>query len=270
MNPMQTLHPQIPVTKLVPSRIEPQSLEVWLLDGFELRCDGAVVGVPTSAQRLLSLLALRDRALLRGQVAGILWPDSSDAHAAASLRSALWRLRRLAFGIVEVTGHHLRLAPTVGVDVRRLAWRASDLAAGVPARPEDVRWIAGAGDLLPGWDEDWLITERERLRQLRLDTLESMTRQLAGLGMYAQAVEAGLAAVAGEPFRESAHRCLIEAHLAQGNVAEAIRRYQAYRDLMRAELLLEPSSHMEKLLERLMPVARGASGAGLATTLTTG
>jgi DNA-binding SARP family transcriptional activator len=58
--------------------------------------------------------------------------------------------------------------------------------------------------------------------------------------------------VAGEPLRESAHRCLIEAHLAQGNVAEAIRRYHAYRDLMLAELRLGPSPQMEKLLEPLM------------------
>jgi len=230
----------------------PGTVEVWLLDGFELRHDGIVVGVPASAQRLISLLALRDRAFPRSQVSGTLWPESSEDRAAASLRSALWRLRRLGFGLVEATGHHLRLAPGVEVDVRSLARRAADLAAGAPARPEDVDWIAGTGDLLPGWDEDWLTVERERLRQLRLATLEAMTHQLAGAGLFAQAVEAGLAAVAGEPLRESAHRCLIEAHLAQGNVAEAIRRYNAYRDLMLAELRLGPSPQMEKLLEPLM------------------
>jgi Bacterial transcriptional activator domain. len=57
-----------------------------------------------------------------------------------------------------------------------------------------------------------------------------------------------LAAVSGEPLRESAHRQLIEVHLAEGNRVEALRQYEAYRQLMRDELGLGPSPHIVNLV----------------------
>ena len=61
------------------------------------------------------------------------------------------------------------------------------------------------------------------------------------------AVEAGLAAVAAEPLRESAHRALIAAHLAEGNRSEAMRQFEFYRMLLGKELGLEPSAMMASL-----------------------
>ena len=58
-----------------------------LLNAFELRCDGEVVGLPISAQRLLAFLALHERPLLRPYVAGTLWLEANDERAGASLRS---------------------------------------------------------------------------------------------------------------------------------------------------------------------------------------
>ena len=69
--------------------------------------------------------------------------------------------------------------------------------------------------------------------------------------MFGSAVQAGLAAVAGEPLRESAHRILIEAYLAEGNVAEAIRQYASYRHTLYDELGVEPSPAMSSLMGRL-------------------
>ncbi|MGH8905014.1 MAG: AfsR/SARP family transcriptional regulator [Egibacteraceae bacterium] len=51
-------------------------------------------------------------------------------------------------------------------------------------------------------------------------------------GRYSQAIDAGLAAIAGEPLRESAHRALIRAYLAEGNPSEALRQYRIYRRLL--------------------------------------
>ncbi len=98
-----------------------------------------------------------------------------------------------------------------------------------------------AGDLLPGWYDDWVIVERERIRQLRLHALEVLCENLSRSGRHAQAVDAGLSAVAEEPLRESAQRALIAAHLREGNVSEAVRQYDRYRKLLGASLGLEPS-----------------------------
>ncbi|HEX2156656.1 MAG TPA: bacterial transcriptional activator domain-containing protein, partial [Actinomycetes bacterium] len=109
-----------------------------------------------------------------------------------------------------------------------------------------------AGDLLPDWYEDWVVLERERLRQLRLHALEALCARLTGAGRFGAAVQAGLAAVAGEPLRESAHRTLIRAHLAEGNPGEAVRQYHLYRRLLTDELAIEPSPAIRGLVQPLL------------------
>ena len=85
-----------------------------------------------------------------------------------------------------------------------------------------------SADLLPDWyDDDWVLVEREQYHQLRLHALEAMCARLTSIGRFGQAVQAGLAAVQGEPLRESAHYILIKAHLAAGNRWEATRQYEA-------------------------------------------
>jgi DNA-binding SARP family transcriptional activator len=70
-----------------------------------------------------------------------------------------------------------------------------------------------------------VVFERERFHQLRIHALESLCDQLAASRRYVQAEQAGLAAISGEPLRESAHRALIRVYLREGNRGEAIRQY---------------------------------------------
>ena len=112
---------------------------------------------------------------------------------------------------------------------------------------EDVRLVVESGELLPDWYDDWVMIERERLRQLRLHALEIVCRRLAAMRLFGPAVDAGLAAVLDEPLRESAQRALIEAHLAEGNRSEAIRQYNSYRERLYTELRLEPSPGLRRL-----------------------
>ncbi|WP_086663427.1 bacterial transcriptional activator domain-containing protein [Lentzea kentuckyensis] len=56
--------------------------------------------------------------------------------------------------------------------------------------------------------------------------------------------------------RESAHRTLVEPHLADGNPAQAVRQYQSYRELLRAQLGLEPSPHIHDLMRPLLRSTR--------------
>jgi len=225
-----------------------EPLRLQLLDSFALHCDGEPVALPPSVQRLVVFVTVHDRLLLRSYVAGTLWPETSEHSAGANLRSALWRLNRLGVRVVEAHGVTLQLSPGIRIDLReRLDDAQRLLAAGEPEidRLDDSLFRV---DLLPDWYDDWLIVERERFHQLRLRVLESVCDRFANRGEYARALDVGLAAVAGEPLRESAHRALVKVHLAEGNRAEAVRQYRLYSELLKEQLGLVPSPQMLELL----------------------
>ena len=220
-----------------------------LLDGFELACGAVTIHLPLPAQRLLALLALRDRPLERTHVAGLLWLDSTEARASGSLRSALWKLRQAHPGLVQESGHRLALSPAVIVDVRESeAWARRVLDPDEELRPGDASAASTRQELLPDWYDDWVALDRERLRQLRAHALEALCTRLAESRRFGEAILVGLTAVAHEPYRESAHRALISAHLAEGNRAEAVRQYGHCRRLLADDLGFEPSELMDELI----------------------
>jgi DNA-binding SARP family transcriptional activator len=223
-----------------------------LLETFELRRHGDRVRLPLPAQRLLAYLALQDRPLHRAYVAGALWLDSTDAHASGSLRSALWRLRRSGCDLVQESEHQLRVSDRVSVDVREAyEWAACVQDPSAPITAGDVAYAANSAELLRDWYDDWVVLERERLRQLRANALEVLCDRLASAERFGDAIKVGLAAVRNEPLRESAHRAVIRIHLAQGNRADAFRHYAHYRRLVADALGIEPSARMEALVGRL-------------------
>ena len=229
---------------------------IGLVGPFSLHDGARAIRPARSVQRLLAYLALRELSLLRSHVAGTLWPDAPDARALGNLRSTLWRVRTLPGPLVITGGGELALAQGVAVDMRILGTLARHLIdrPDEPAmsladdRPAEVEALATATDLLADWSDDWLLVERERFRQLRLHALERLGGLLATAGRFGRAVEICLAAVSGEPLRESAHRQLIQVHLAEGNRVEALRQYRAYRQLMRDELGLGPSRQIVDLV----------------------
>jgi DNA-binding SARP family transcriptional activator len=201
---------------------------------------------------LLSFLALRDRVVLRGSVAGALWPDVSESHAHASLRSSLLRIPDSARAVVTVTDSELCLADGVNVDIRDAQALAQGLLEDrVPWAEHDVDrdTIARLSfDLLPGWHDEWVVPEAEEWRQLRLHALEALTDHLAARRRFGDATTAAMAAIKAEPLRESAHAALIRVHLAENNQSEALRQFDRYQDLLRTALGLEPTSRLRALV----------------------
>jgi two-component SAPR family response regulator len=104
-------------------------------------------------------------------------------------------------------------------------------------------------ELLPGWYDDWVLVERERLRQLQLHALDALARRLLDSGRVAEAVDAASCSLGMEPLRESAVRLLVSAHLASGNVCEAQRIVERYRVNIRRELGVAPSNFLIALLQ---------------------
>jgi DNA-binding SARP family transcriptional activator len=229
--------------------------EVSVLGSFSFRVDGRPRrGLPHGTQRLLAFLALRERPLTRTAIAGTLWPEASEEHAHASLRSALSRLSGATRTVVRVTTKELQLADNVSVDIREARAIAHRLLNAGLTQDSDVndKTISMLSvDLLPDWYDDWAVAEAEEWRQLRLHALDSLAERLTGLGRFADASSAALAAVKAEPMLETAHAALIRVYLAEGNRSEALDAYHHYRTLLQDELGLEPTSLIHALIKDL-------------------
>lgn len=226
-------------------------VHLTLLGGFQLRRDGQVVVLPLPAERLLAFVALHDRPLLRPYIAGMLWSDTTEGHAAGNLRCALWRLTHCGARLLEAGGGHLELAPHVIVDIRLGTALALRLRNAAPLQEAELTADNLSFDLLPDWYEEWVILEREAFCQLRVHALESLCERLVEARRFDPAVQAGLAAVAADPLRESAHRVLIAAYLAEGNPGPALRQFESFRRLLEDEVGLEPSVPMQALAQSL-------------------
>jgi DNA-binding SARP family transcriptional activator len=238
------------------SAAETCPVHLRLLDGFHLEQHGRPLPTPQAACRLLAFLGIRGQSS-RMEVAGHLWPEASESKAHASLRTVLWRLRQTSDDQLVTGGQALALASSVEVDVATFLATAQRLLA--PATATDpppfagrlsASGLVGVGELLPGWYEDWVLFERERLRQLRMHALEAVAMRLTAEHRHAEAIEAALAAVRLEPLRESATRVLIMAHLAEHNLVEAVRCYVQFRDNLHRELGVAPTPDLERMALR--------------------
>lgn len=213
------------------------------------RPSGPAVCVPSGEARLLAFLALRPGVTDRRTIAGTLWPEVDEARAAGNLRSTLWRLNALPMRLAYVTRSSASLLGEVQVDAQLLGeWAARMISR--THTPDDVAhvpWDISGVDLLPGWQDEWIVLERERLRQRLLHALEMLATSLVEDGRCGEAIEVALIVVRADGLRESGQRALISAHLAEGNSAEARRCFRQHRDLLASELGVAPSASLAAL-----------------------
>lgn len=225
-----------------------------LVGGPYVVCRGRRFNVPEGSKRLLAYVALQGGRVDRGRVAGTLWPYGSDRRAAGNLRSALWRLKGAGIEMIQADRAVLCLRPGTTTDVHQLCdWAAR----AIEGRVNDVdlqvlHWDPEAADILPGWYDDWVICERERIRQRLLHGLDAIGHQLLVQHRPADAIEAALEAVRIEPLRESSQRLLIEAHLAEHNIGEARRAFRNYEQLLGQELGVSPGPDLQSLFSESM------------------
>jgi SARP family transcriptional regulator, regulator of embCAB operon len=232
---------------------------VVLLGGFGLFYGSTLLRVPRASQRLVAFLALHGGMVRRAAVAGTLWPDASEDHAYVNLRQALARLQHTARRALATSKLELGLADGVTVDIHRartLARRLLDPAV-TPEQSELGTAAVGvlSAELLPDWDDDWVLLEAEDWRQLRLHALEGLAGRLAAAGRWSEAVGAACAAVRAavraDPLKESARASLIQVHLAEGNQSEAVREFARYQALLHVDLGLEPTLRLRRLIDGL-------------------
>jgi DNA-binding SARP family transcriptional activator len=239
-------------------------LQLTLLDGFRLERAGRALAVSGRGQRLLALLALRGGAT-RTVIAGMLWPDVPEERARASVRTTVCEVQRSLPGLLTVGPQTLRLSAEVEVDVTALLALAgaalrSTVEPADGALPQSVvDLLPGhrlSGPLLAGWTDDWVLVESERLHHLRLHALDAWVDRALTLEFLALALALAEAAVEVDPLRESAHRRLMQIHLAQGNIASAVRQYHQFTALLHQALGIRPSRLIAELADSILLVSR--------------
>jgi DNA-binding SARP family transcriptional activator len=222
------------------------------------------IELPCGPQHLIAFLALNGRCA-RTHAAATLWPDRTDEVAAARLRAVLWRLRHRHAGVpplLTINDSWLALTDDdVVVDVDRFRAGAELLIHGADCESNAVEEAAGAvlnsSELLPGWYDDWVLAARERLQYLRLSALDALADRRRSQQRWYEAIEAARAATGIEPLHETAHRTIVQTHLDNGDVVEAIQHYQKFQALLDHELGLPPSELFRELTEPyLMSVNR--------------
>jgi DNA-binding SARP family transcriptional activator len=184
-------------------------LLVRLLDGFGLDIGHHAVVLPVHAQRVLAFLALSrlfGTAQRRTALAERLWCEGSHERAQASPRTEIWRIRQADGGLVDAGRQHVHLGKRVEVDVEQSLGQAQRLLAeDGNLAPTDATTAGLTADLSPDSEEDWLMVERERVHQIRI-------------------------------------QALVEVHLAEGNVTQARRHVDKYAELLWTEMRLRPSN----------------------------
>ncbi len=108
--------------------------------------------------------------------------------------------------------------------------------------------------LLPGLEAPWIDDRRAELADLRIEALEALAAAGTRLGGAAlpEAEQAARAAVATQPYRESARAVLMDVLRARGNVNEALRVYEDIRVLLREELGSTPGPALVAMHEQLL------------------
>jgi DNA-binding SARP family transcriptional activator len=165
------------------------------------------------------------------------------------------------------------------VTQRTLRWRAEapfwlDVAAfegslaraeaeagdgGIAALREAVE--AYRGDLLEGHYDDWLVEERERLRQRYLQTLERVAGLEEARGDLEGAIPSAERLLREDPLREATYRTLMRLYDARGDRARALRVYHACAATLERELGVEPSAPTREAYEALLRSAGEPAGA---------
>src|SRR5919108_737842 len=235
-------------------------LEVRVLGELDLRFAERRLP-PLESARAQSLLAYllvhRDAPQPRERIAFVLWPDSTEPQARTNLRHVLHTLRRAlpdADRFLEVTQRTLqwRVDAPASLDV------AAFEEAIARSRWEDVGALREAvdaygGDLLAGSYDEWLIEERERLRELHAHALEGLAELLAQGGEHADAVRYGERLLRLDPLREESCRLVMRLHDARGDRARALRAYHACASALARDLGTAPSAATRAAYDALLP-----------------
>lgn len=222
---------------------------------------------------LLGYLAFyRDRAHPRDLLIEHFWPDDNLDLARLKLRLALNSLRRQleppgipAGTVVASTRSSVQLNPLATTTDVAAFEAALDEATRVGKEAERAHRLAQAieryrGELLPGYYEDWITQERERLAGAYFAAMGQLLGSLEQSREFPRALDYARRMVAADPLREESYCTLIRLLMAAGQPKAALRQYTDLERLLDQEMGTEPSLEIRDLVRPLEQTAAGRKG----------
>jgi DNA-binding SARP family transcriptional activator len=237
-----------------------------LLGGFGLTGpDGAPVLLPArKCKLLLAYLAVAGgQPQPRSKLAALFWGDRGEEQARGSLRKCLTALRA-ALGPEAIAGDSeaVSLGPVaLASDVARLERLARSDEA--PLDPAELQRLSRP--FLDGKEEggaefaDWLSFERARCLGHAQRLLARAVEAFGQAGRRVEQLAAAQRLLSLDPLREQSHRLLMRIHMANGDRSLALAQFRQCRDLLRAELGVEPSPETVKLAEEITTAREAAA-----------
>jgi DNA-binding SARP family transcriptional activator len=229
----------------------PARLEVRLLGAVEVILDGRRLGAFNALrlQRFLALITLRKGPQHRSRLAFELWPDSDERQARTNLRKLLHDFRQALPEVgefVEIDNEIVRWLQAGPSEVDVLRFRDA-VAAGC------LELAAGrySGDLLPACYDDWVLDERAKLRAEAYGVLLRLTEEAVGRDDHKATIRLAQGIIDLEPTDEAAVRIQMEAQLALGDRASALRSYHRYAAVLERDLAVEPGEAIGALYRQL-------------------
>lgn len=253
-------------------------LRIWLFGSLCVANDATgeqVTAISGRCGSLLAYLALgRGRYFSRAELLGTLWPERMASMTAGSFNTALWRLRRMVecppFEHGELIASDRRGA--IGLNGSQAIWLDIEeferrIASGL-SRPieqlgdcdiEDLR--AGVAlyksDILMEITDDWALREREKHRRHYLNALWRLMQLCVIRREYGEAIHYAQSILDCDALREDVHRELMQLFVLSGQRAQALRQFEACRDMLRRELAIQP---MRETLSLYRQIADSAIG----------
>lgn len=214
------------------------------------------------AQALLCYLAVTGRAHSRPALAGLLWGDMPETSARMNLTQALSNLNHLLGAHLTITRQVVAFnrEQPYWLDVECFEANFNSAAGSLTVEPLQEAVELYRGDFLEGFYihhapdfEEWALAQRARLRELALQALYRLailhTQQ--GQAGQAKAVNYLTRLLALEPWREEAHRQLMLLLALDGQRSPALAQYETCRQLLAAELGVEPAAETKALYEKI-------------------
>jgi DNA-binding SARP family transcriptional activator/ActR/RegA family two-component response regulator len=250
-------------------------LRIQTFGQFNLWRDGQLIDPweGAEAKTLVKLLLARrvtdERAVSPDELIEWLWPASDPQAGRRKLLPLVNSARHTLEPDIEPndsnfilrtsTGYYFDLSGEVNWDVRnfrrlldeaRAKERAGEVEAAIAAY-EAARPLYVDDFLAEDHHAAWVIPQRQALQTEYRDALASLAGLYAGLGLYAEAIRAGEAALEVDPLLESVYRQLMRYHYRAGNKAQALKVYRNCEKLFGEMFGEGPAPQTRRLFEAI-------------------
>ncbi len=260
----------LPTSPTKPPPMPAPPLRLRLFGAPEIRLDETVVtGLSVKAQALLFYLAITQKTHLRTTIASLLWDEMSERNAFANLRKVVQEFRAVLPDYVEIKRPSIALRQDIECWVDVVAFeellgqaeQVDDSAAASHERAQALYLEAEElyqGDFLTGFFvrsapnfETWQLTQQARLREMVIDLMNALSHQRISQHDIEGAIDATRRMIELEPWRESAHRQLMQLLVSSGRRHAALVQYEVCRHALEQELGVPPSDETIRLYQQI-------------------